>query len=86
MVGTAERVSRTLGLGHDRGRVVAADVEKSTQHFVGTSNDDDRLAAGELAGEVVACVSHLIDAPRKLPRRLEDGTALQVHDSRFEVP
>ena len=86
MIGAAERVSRTLRLGHDRGRVVAADVEKSTKHAIASSNDDDRLAARQLAGEVVACVSQLIDAPRKLPRGREDGAALQVHHTRIEVP
>ena len=43
---------------------MTADVEEAAQHLVLAADDDDRLAAGQLAGDVVAGRTQLIEAAR----------------------
>ena len=66
--------------------MVTAHVEESAQHVVLAADDDDRLAARKLAGDVVAGRTQLIEAAAILPASAEDRAELEIQHARVGVP
>jgi len=56
-----------MRVADDSCRVMAAHVEERPQHAFVSSDDDDRFAARELAGNVAVWCTHLVGAARHLP-------------------
>src|ERR1019366_10338450 len=66
MIGTAKDARRALRLGHDGSGVVSADIVERAQPAVTAAHDDERFA-GEIAGDVLAGLLHLIGSRPPLP-------------------
>src|SRR5687767_12084533 len=65
---------------------MTADVEEAAQHTVCSADDDDRLATGKLAGNIVAWGVKRVEPTRTLPGAPENRAELQFHDARVGVP
>ncbi len=66
--------------------MMATHVEEAAQLLVRTADDDDRLAAGELAGDIVARRTQLIEAAGVLPASPKDRVELELQHARIGVP
>ena len=69
-----------------RRRVMTAHVIEGAQRMVGPSDDDDRLSARKLAGDVIAWINEGVDAPHYLPCPPEHRTTLEIPDPWVDVP
>jgi len=65
--------------------VVAADVIKGAEQVVVAARDDDGFA-GEIGGEEITFVGHLIQAAGDLPGVGEDGFLFEAGNAGIEIP
>jgi hypothetical protein len=65
-------LSFSFRLRHHRSSVVTADIEKSAQNAVVTSDDENWLP-GQFASNVLAWLANLLGAPDYLPRARENS-------------
>src|SRR5579884_3067557 len=66
VVRTLQDLGMTAGLRDDRGRMMAANVEKSSHDAIGTAHDDNGLS-GESSGNEVSRILQLAGASDQLP-------------------
>jgi hypothetical protein len=66
--------------------VVTADIEEAAELFVLAADDDDRFAAGKLAGDVVAGRAQLIETAGVLPASSKHCAELEFEHPRICVP
>ena len=85
MVWAPHRESESLTLGHNRRRMMLADVEEGAQAAIVSANDYDRLAS-YLGRQVLSGLGHLLDAPDNLPISTEDRPSFVVGEGFIEVP
>src|SRR5271156_2430163 len=66
MVRAAQVLGHSRWRGHNRGRVVAADIVKPTQLVIRSANHDERFAC-QLEGKKLPRACDLIDSPNRDP-------------------
>src|SRR6266849_11006843 len=85
MIRTAHLVRVPCGFSHDRGGVMTADIEETTQRPVVAAHDHDR-PAGDFGRDEISRFWELIDARGKMPRPTEDHLLFKFEDPLVRVP